>query len=114
MVVPDLAINPAQKRQQVELSLAGVAASGKRCVDKIEEVEEIEYDEVEECHHSYDKKCHTTYQTEYESQQEEECDDNFHKTCEVTEDFVLNTYFKYSPLRSPTHPMPPTLLLPSV
>ena len=84
VVVPEVRTDPAQGRHQVQLGLAGVAAAGKRCVDKVEQVEEIVYDDVEECHHSYDKKCHTTYQTEYESQQEEECDDNFHKTCEVT------------------------------
>ena len=67
----------------MEVSLAGVEAAGERCVEKVEEVEEIEYEEVERCDHSYDKKCHTTYQTEYDTQQEEECDDNFHKTCEV-------------------------------
>ena len=55
-----------------------------RCIDKIETVEEIEYDEVEQCDHSYDKKCHTTYVTEYESQQEEECKDNFKKSCDIT------------------------------
>ena len=94
LVIPQPAVNPAQGRQQVQLNLAGVAAAGKRCVDKVEEVEEIVYDDVEECHHSYDKKCHTTYQTEYESQQEEECEDNFHKTCEVS--FIPPT----SPLRT--------------
>ena len=61
-----------------------VAASRERCIDKIETVEEIEYDEVEQCDHSYDKKCHTTYVTEYESQQEEECEDNFKKSCDIT------------------------------
>ena len=61
-----------------------VAASKERCIDKIETVEEIEYDEVEQCDHSYDKKCHTTYVTEYESQQEEECEDNFKKSCDIT------------------------------
>ena len=83
-VIPQPVVNPAQGRQQVQLSLAGVAAAGKRCVDKVEEVEEIVYDDVEECHHSYDKKCHTSYQTEYESQQEEECEDNFKKSCDIT------------------------------
>ena len=38
----------------------------------------------EECHHSYDKKCHTSYSTEYESQQEEECEDNYKKACDIT------------------------------
>ena len=38
----------------------------------------------EECNHSYDKKCHTSYSTEYETQQEEECDDNYKKDCDIT------------------------------
>ena len=38
----------------------------------------------EECNHSYDKKCHTSYSTEYETQQEEECDDNYKKACDIT------------------------------
>merc|ERR1712106_48041 len=33
------------------------------------------------CDHSYDKRCHTTYVTNYESQQEEECEENFRKSC---------------------------------
>merc|ERR1712128_220040 len=28
-----------------------------------------------------DKRCHTTYVTNYESQQEEECEENFRKSC---------------------------------
>jgi len=54
---------------------------GKRCIDKVLMVEEIEYDDVVTCDHSYDKRCHTTYVTNYESQQEEECDENFRKSC---------------------------------
>merc|ERR1712038_1650522 len=54
---------------------------GKRCIDKVEMVEQIEYDDVVQCDHSYDKRCHTTYVTNYESQQEEECDENFRKNC---------------------------------
>merc|ERR1712121_64703 len=56
-------------------------ADGKRCIDKVEMVEQIEYDEVVQSDHSYDKRCHTTYVTNYESQQEEECDENFRKSC---------------------------------
>ena len=37
----------------------------------------IEHDEVVQCDHSYDTRCHTTYVTNYESQQEEECEDNY-------------------------------------
>merc|ERR1719412_3539031 len=44
-------------------------------------VEQIEYDDVVQCDHSYDKRCHTTYVTNYESQQEEEGDENFRKNC---------------------------------
>merc|ERR1712055_38968 len=56
-------------------------ADGKRCIDKVEMVEETEYDDVVQCDHSYDKRCHTTYITNYESQQEEECEENFRKSC---------------------------------
>merc|ERR1712080_140586 len=35
-------------------------------------IEEIEYDDVVQCDHSYDRRCHTTYVTNYESQQEED------------------------------------------
>merc|ERR1712198_443114 len=47
----------------------GDHADGKRCIDKVEMVEETEYDDVVQCDHSYDKRCHTTYVTNYESQQ---------------------------------------------
>merc|ERR1711874_501811 len=62
-------------------SLAGPGADGKRCIDKVEMVEETEYDDVVQCDHSYDKRCHTTYVTNYESQQEEECEENYRKSC---------------------------------
>jgi len=54
---------------------------GKRCIDKVEMVEEIEYEDHIQCDHSYDKRCHTTYVTNYESQQEEECEENYRKNC---------------------------------
>merc|ERR1711963_1020832 len=54
---------------------------GKRCIDKVEMIEETEYDDVVQCDHSYDKRCHTTYVTNYESQQEEDCEENFRKNC---------------------------------
>jgi len=77
--------NPLQGRQPLGgTSFSDVAKAGKKCIDKIETVEEIEYDEVEECNHSYDRQCHTSYVTEYESQQEEECDDNYKKSCQIT------------------------------
>merc|ERR1712021_74306 len=68
------------------VSFADVASArpgndGKKCIDKVEMVEETEYDDVVQCDHSYDKRCHTTYVTNYESQQEEECEENFGKNC---------------------------------
>ena len=44
-------------------------------------VEETEYDDVVQCDHSYDKRCHTTYVINYESQQEEDCEENYRKNC---------------------------------
>merc|ERR1711990_108726 len=69
-----------------DVSFPAVAAAragndGKRCIDKVEMIEETEYDEVVQCDHSYDRRCHTTYVTNYESQQEEDCDENFRKSC---------------------------------
>merc|ERR1712240_815875 len=55
-------------------AIAAASAEGKKCIDKVEMVEETEYDETVQCDHSYDRRCHTTYVTNYESQQEEECD----------------------------------------
>merc|ERR1711910_37787 len=63
------------------VAAAGPGADGKKCIDKVEMVEETEYDDVVQCDHSYDKRCHTTYVTNYESQQEEECEENFRKNC---------------------------------
>eukprot|EP00092_Neocalanus_flemingeri_P053708 GFUD01063196.1.p1 GENE.GFUD01063196.1~~GFUD01063196.1.p1 ORF type:complete len:368 (-),score=106.94 GFUD01063196.1:300-1364(-) len=60
---------------------ASPGSDGKRCIDKVEMVEETEYDDVVQCDHSYDKRCHTTYVTNYESQQEEECEENYRKIC---------------------------------
>ena len=63
------------------VAAAGPGSDGKRCIDKVEMVEETEYDDVVQCDHSYDKRCHTTYVTTYESQQEEECEENYRKNC---------------------------------
>jgi len=79
--------SPRDNRQGADdVSFPAVAAAapgndGKRCINKVEMVEETEYDEVEQCDHSYDRRCHTTYVTNYESQQEEECEENFRKNC---------------------------------
>ena len=75
-----------QGAADVDVSFPSVAGAspgsdGKRCIDKVEMVEETEYDDVVQCDHSYDKRCHTTYVTNYESQQEEECEENFRKNC---------------------------------
>merc|ERR1712193_273210 len=64
-----------------DVAAAGPGADGKKCIDKVEMVEETEYDDVVQCDHSYDKRCHTTYVTNFESQQEEECEENFRKSC---------------------------------
>jgi len=64
-----------------EVAGTSPGSDGKRCIDKVEMVEETEYDDVVQCDHSYDKRCHTTYVTNYESQQEEECEENFRKNC---------------------------------
>merc|ERR1712128_250269 len=63
------------------IAAAGPGPNGKKCIDKVEMVEETEYDDVVTCDHSYDKRCHTTYVTNFESQQEEECEENFRKSC---------------------------------
>merc|ERR1712032_1153261 len=63
------------------VAAAGPGADGKKCIDKVEMVEETEYDDVVQCDHSYDRRCHTTYVTNYESQQEEDCEENFRKNC---------------------------------
>jgi len=75
-----------QGGDDASVSFADVASArpnnkGKKCIDKVEMVEETEYDDVVQCDHSYDKRCHTTYVTNYESQQEEECEENFRKNC---------------------------------
>merc|ERR1711892_451744 len=75
-----------QGGDDASVSFADVAAArpgndGKQCIDKVEMVEETEYDDVVQCDLSYDKRCHTTYVTNYESQQEEDCEENYRKTC---------------------------------
>merc|ERR1739848_66468 len=59
------------------VAAARPGADGKRCIEKVEMIEETEYDEVVQCDHSYDRRCHTTYVTTYDSQQEQECEENF-------------------------------------
>ena len=78
-----------QGEDDLEVGFAAVAAAGpgedgKRCIDKVQMVEETIYDEVVLCDHSYDKRCHTTYKTSFDSVQEEECEENFRKTCFIT------------------------------
>merc|ERR1712212_1415445 len=71
----------ARRQSDADTSFGAVAEAGEKCIDKVEMVEETEYDDVVKCDHSYDKRCHTTYVTNYVSQQEEECDENFRKSC---------------------------------
>ena len=47
-------------------AVAAASADGKRCIDKVEMIEEIEYDDVVQCDHSYDRRCHTSYTTSFE------------------------------------------------
>merc|ERR1712037_33669 len=82
----ELASRDNRQGADVDVSFPAVAAAGpgsdgKRCIDKVEMVEETEYDDVVQCDHSYDRRCHTTYTTNYESQQEEDCEENFRKSC---------------------------------
>jgi len=78
---------PEQSRQYTETAEASsstfteLAQSGKKCIPKVELVEETEYDTVITCDHSYDQRCHTSYTTGYDAVQEEECEENFRKTC---------------------------------
>merc|ERR1712183_43815 len=76
----------SQRNDGIDVSFPAVVANGtgrdgKRCIEKVEIVEEIEYDEEVQCDHSYDRRCHTTYVTNYVPQQEEECEENFRKNC---------------------------------
>ena len=56
--------SPRGQRQgdsDVDVSFPAVAAAtagsdGKRCIDKVEMVEETQYDEVVQCDHSYDRR----------------------------------------------------------
>jgi len=86
LLIPTLDLNPRADLQGQDVSFPAVAgarpgADGKRCIEKVEMVQDTEYDEVVQCDHSYDRRCHTTYVTNYESQQEEECEENFRKNC---------------------------------
>merc|ERR1712137_1272529 len=86
---PQQSLQASPSRQgsdDTDVSFGAIAAAspgsdGKKCIDKVEMVEETEYDETVQCDHSYDRRCHTTYVTNYESQQEEECEENFRKSC---------------------------------
>jgi len=70
----------------------GAGEGGRKCINKVMMVEETVYDEVITCDHSYDKRCHTSYITNYESQQEEECEENFRKICMINyEDLAYNS-----------------------
>ena len=87
---------PTNLQGSRETIFAKVAATeigddGKRCVEKIDMLEKIEYDDVIECDHSYNRRCHTTYKTTYAARQEAVCGDNFLKTCFIELDPLLVT-----------------------
>merc|ERR1712025_1057869 len=48
----------AEILQSLDSRTARQGADGKKCIDKVEMVEETEYDDVVQCDHSYDKRCH--------------------------------------------------------
>merc|ERR1719334_1214919 len=77
-VLSELEARDSRQGEDAAPNFAEVAEAGKKCIEK---VEETEYDDVVQCDHSYDKRCHTTYITNYESQQEEDCEENFKKSC---------------------------------
>ena len=54
-----------ERKESVEErpSFSELTSSGRKCIDKVELVEETEYDTVVTCDHSYDKRCHTSYTT---------------------------------------------------
>jgi len=84
-----------EKEKEVSLNSVvtkGIGEDGRKCIDKVMMVEETVYEEVITCDHSYDKRCHTSYITNYESQQEEECEENFKKVCMINyEDLAYNS-----------------------
>merc|ERR1719147_665320 len=49
-------VSAREQRQgdDADTSFGAVAAAGKKCIDKVEMVEETEYDDVVQCDHSYD------------------------------------------------------------
>jgi len=83
--------------EETEVSINTVVTKGlgegdRKCIDKVMMLEETVYDEIITCDHSYDKRCHTSYITNYESQQEEECEENFKKICMINyEDLAYNS-----------------------
>ena len=88
----ELATRDNRQGADVDVSFPAVAAAGpgsdgKRCIDKVEMVEETEYDDVVQCDHSYDRRCHTTYTTSYESQQVEECEEDDESNFNSSDDF---------------------------
>jgi len=64
---------------------------GKRCIDKIEMVEDIEYDDEIQCDQVAEKECRTTFNTNYRSEQEEECEDTFKKNCKIEQEHTVKT-----------------------
>merc|ERR1712137_1012896 len=92
--VPQQSLQASPSRQgsdDTDVSFGAIAAAspgsdGKKCIDKVEMVEETEYDETVQCDHSYDRRCHTTYVTNYETKQEEHDVEDDVVTCETIQD----------------------------
>ncbi|XP_040571542.1 uncharacterized protein [Lepeophtheirus salmonis] len=57
---------------------------GQKCVQKIIQVQETEYDRGLECQHTFKKKCHVTYVTDFSSAPERRCETTFKKNCHIS------------------------------
>merc|ERR1712215_613357 len=76
------------------VAAAGPDADGKKCIDKVEMVEETEYDDVVQCDHSYDKRCHIEYEQIAFNETAEICRTPLVKDCEVEGPEICRTEYE--------------------